>query len=185
MTRAEQANRVTAAARIKAVLIRLSGSDRWGLCTGIGIGTEDDPCLDGLQLIETPWFAVSVRHILRPDEDPHPHDHPWTNSWSWVICGGCEEQVWPDKTNPDLSYLRRRTLWSQASMARDAAHIITKITRPLWTVVITGRSYGTEDWGFWVPVSAYTPTARRVRSRLYITGSYAAAKDAEDGAAAT
>ena len=187
MTRAEQADRVTVAARIKAVLVRLSGSDRWGLCTRIG--TEDDSCLDGFQLIETPWFAVSVRHIRRPDEDPHPHDHPCTISWSWVICGGCEERVWPDKTNPDLSYLRRRTLWSQASMARDAAHIITEITRPLWTLVITGRSYGTEDWGFWVPVSAYTPTARRVHSRLYISGNGAAeyAEDgaAEDGAAAT
>lgn len=193
MTRAEQADRVTVTARIKAVLVRLSGSDRWGLCTGVdtGIdtGTEDDPCLDRLQLIETPWFAVSVDHIRRPDQDPHPHDYPWAIVWSWVICGGYEEQVWPDKRNPARSYLRRRRLWSQASMPRDAAHIITKITRPLWTAVITGRSAGTENWGFWVPVSAYTPQARRVQWRLYISGNgaaeYAAAKDAEGRPAAT
>ena len=177
-----RADRRTAAARIRAVLTRLSGSDRWGLCAGTGIGPEDDPYL---RLIETPWSVVLVHHIRRPDVDPHPHDYPWTMSRSWVICGGFEEQIWPDKHNPDWSYLRRRRLWSLAGMPGEAAHIITKITRPLWTVVITDRSYGTQNWGFWAPVSAPTPTARKVPWRLYISGSYAAAEDAEDGAAAT
>lgn len=157
-----------AAARIRAALPRFSGSYRRGSSTS----TRDDPCLNRIRLIETPWFAVSVLHIRRPDVDPHPHDHPRTIVWWWVICGGYEEQVWPDKHNPVRSYQRRRSLWSQASMPRDAAHRITKITRPLWTVVITGRSYGTENWEFWVPVSAYTPRARGVPSRLYISGAW-------------
>lgn len=177
----QQADRRTAAARIRAALTRLSGSDRWGLCTGTGIGPEDDPYL---RLIETPWFAVLVHHIRRPDVDPHPHDYPWAIFWSWVVCGGYTERVWPDKRNPDRWHQRNRSRWSLASMPRGAAHIITAITRPLWTVVVTGRSYGTENWEFWVPVSAYTPTARGVPWRLYISGN-AAAKDAEDGTAAT
>jgi hypothetical protein len=168
MSKAEQAHRVTAAARVRAVLVRLSGSDRWGLCTGTGIGPEDDPYL---RLIQTPWFAVLVHHIRRPDVDPHPHDYPWAIVWSWVIWGGFEEQVWPDKRNPARCHQRNRSRWSLASMPRDAAHIITKISKPLWTVVVTGRSYGTENWDFWVPVSAYTPTARGVQWRLYISGN--------------
>jgi hypothetical protein len=171
MTRAD---RVTLAARIKAVLVRLSGSDCWGLCTGSGSCADGDPDPDGLRLIETPWFTVFVHHLHQPDKDPHPHDHPWKIVWSLVICGGYEERVWPDKRDPSRSYLRRRRLWSQASMPRDAAHIITKVARPLWTLVIARRSCGTGNWGFWVPVTAPSPRARGVQSRLYISGCDAA-----------
>lgn len=156
-----------AAARIRATLTRFIGGYRRGLSTGTG----DDPCPNRTRLIETPWFAVFVHHIRRPDVDPHPHDHPWTIFWSWVICGGYTERVWPDKRNPDRWYQRNRSRWSLARMPRDAAHIITAISKPLWTVVVTGRSYGAEYWDFWVPVNAPVRRARDVQWRLYISGN--------------
>jgi hypothetical protein len=123
---------------------------RWGLLSGIDIGADGDPYLDRLRLIETPWFAVFLHHIHRPDKDPDPHDHPWA-FWSCVLCGGYRELVWPDKRESDMQscLIRVRGRFSRARLSRDAAHIITEITGPLWTLVVTGPSAGSESWGFW------------------------------------
>jgi hypothetical protein len=150
---------------------------RWGLLSGIDIGTDGDPYLDRLRLIETPWFAVFLHHIHRPDRDPDPHDHPWA-FWSLVLAGDYLELVYPDKRDPYVSRIRHRPRFSLRRLDRGAAHIITRITGPLWTLVVTGRSHGSESWGFW-------PDGRGVQWRVYIRANggeeYAAAKDREDG----
>lgn len=156
---------------------------RWGFLSGMDIGADGDPYLDRLRLIETPWFAVFLHHIHRPDKDPDPHDHPWA-FWSFVLCGGYREKIWPDKREPDLQgcLIRKRGRFSRATLSRRAAHIITSIDRPLWTLVVTGRSYGSESWGFW-------PGGEFVPWRTYISANggeeYAAAKDREDGRPST
>ena len=149
---------------------------RWGLLSGIDIGADGDPYLDRLRLIETPWFAVFLHHIHRPDKDPDPHDHPW---WfvSVPLAGTYYEQVWPDKHKPGSYYYRNRIRFSLRSLSRKSAHLIRSIEGPLWTLVLTGRSYGSESWGFWVD-------GRGVQWRVYISANggeeYAMAKDAED-----
>ena len=154
---------------------------RWGLLSGIDIGADGDPYLDRLRLFETPWCAVFLHHIHRPDRDPHPHDHPWA-FWSLVLAGDYTECTWPDKRNPGYSNVRVRPRWSLHRMNRDAAHLITRISRPLWTLVVTGPSAGSESWGFWVPVSK--SRSRGVQWRVYTSANgaaeYAAAKDRED-----
>jgi len=155
------------------------GNRRWGMLSGLDIGADGDPYLDRLRLIETPLFAVFLHHIHRPDRDPDPHDHPWPFV-SVVLCGSYREKVWLDKTEPDLRgcFIRNRKRWSLRSLSRDAAHMITRIDGPLWTLVITGRSHGTDSWGFW-------PGGRFVPWRTYISANgfdeFLAAKDAEDG----
>jgi hypothetical protein len=158
---------------------------RWGFLSAMDIGADGDPYLDRLRLIETPWFAVFLHHIHRPDKDPDPHDHPWT-FWSWVIAGSYREQMWPDKrlagTGTGQYVIRERGRWSLRHLDRKAAHLIRDIDGPLWTLVITGRSGGTESWGFWVH-GEFVPW------RTYISANgaqeYAAAKDREDGRPAT
>jgi hypothetical protein len=119
---------------------------RWGLLSGIDIGADGDPYLDRLRLLETPWLAVYLHHIHRPDKDPDPHDHPWAFV-SLVLCGGYREYVWPDKRDEDRWYERARPRWSLRRLDRRAAHLISEITGPLWTLVVTGPRRG--EWGFW------------------------------------
>jgi hypothetical protein len=150
---------------------------RWGLLSGIDIGADGDPYLDRLRLIETPWFAVFLHHIHRPDKDPDPHDHPWA-FWSLVLAGTYYEQIWPDKRKPGNYRYRNRIRFSLRGLSRKSAHLIRSIEGPLWTLVVTGRSGGTESWGFWRD-SEFVPW------RTYISENgaeeYAAAKAAEDG----
>lgn len=152
---------------------------RWGLLSAMDIGASGDPYLDRLRLFETPWCALFLHHIHRADRDPDPHDHPWAFI-SVVLAGSYREQVWPDKTEPDLQgcYIRNRPRGSLRCLDREAAHIITKISGPLWTLVLTGRSHGTDSWGFW-------QGGHFIPWRTYISANgaeeYAAAKAAEDG----
>lgn len=118
----------------------------WSILSGIDIGADGDPYLDRLRLLETPLFSIYLHHIHRPDKETDPHDHPWP-FWSVVLCGGYSEVVWPDKENPGWEKHRRRGRWSLRRMPLRAAHIITRVTGPLWTLVITGRKRGT--WGFY------------------------------------
>jgi hypothetical protein len=122
-------------------------SNRWGFLTGIDIGTvEGDPYLDRLRLIETPFFSVFLHHIHRPDHEADPHDHPWFFT-SIVLCGAYTEMVWPDKYNRRRMVVRNRCRFSVNGMPLEAAHIITKIKHPLWTLVVTGPDRG--EWGFY------------------------------------
>jgi hypothetical protein len=119
---------------------------RWAFMEGLDVGTDGDPYLDRLRLVQTPWFGVYLHHIHRPDIDPDPHDHPWAFA-SLVIAGGYTEYVWPDKRDRSIVRPRERGCWSLRALGRDAAHIITETHGTLWTLVLVGRHRA--DWGFW------------------------------------
>jgi hypothetical protein len=121
-------------------------TERWALLAGLDVGADGDPYLDRLRIVQTPWLGVYLHHIHRPDRDRDPHDHPWAFA-SLVLCGGYQETVWPDKRRHDRMFARIRGRFSLATLDRDAAHIITAIKGPLWTLVLTGPRRG--DWGFW------------------------------------
>lgn len=120
--------------------------ERWAFLSGLDVGTDGDPYLDRLRIIQTPLFGVYLHHIHRPDRDRDPHDHPWAFA-SLVLAGAYEESVWPDKRDPQGVFVRRRPRFSGARLDRDAAHIITMVKGPLWTLVLTGPKRS--DWGFW------------------------------------
>lgn len=131
----------------KIIAGKPGGEKRWAFFEGFDIGTEGDPYLDRLRIIQTPLFAIYLHHIHRPDIDRDPHDHPWA-FWSLILAGSYTEEVWPDKRNPDRQGMRNRKRWSIRRTGRKAAHIITEIEGPLWTLVFAGpRRAG---WGFWV-----------------------------------
>ena len=123
-----------------------SSHGRWGVLSGIDIGADGDPYLDRLRLIETPLFAVYLHHIHREDRDPDPHDHPWAFI-SLILSGSYIERVWPDKRDPAKRYLRYHPRFCFGRLGRRAAHMITTVQMPLWTLVVTGPRRG--GWGFW------------------------------------
>jgi hypothetical protein len=118
----------------------------WGLLTAIDIGADGDPYMDRLRLVETPWASLYLHHIHRADTEDDPHDHPWPFA-SLVLCGSYREVVYPDKANPRVRFSRTRSRWSLRAVGKKAAHMITAVNGPLWTLVITGRDHG--DWGFY------------------------------------
>lgn len=132
----------------------MSGADEraidmlgWSFLSGHDIGSPDDPYMDRLCIVRTPFASLYLHHIHREDTDPDPHDHPWAFA-SLVLCGWYQETVWPDKRVHLRTTVRRRGQFSLRRLDRDAAHKITAISGPLWTLVLTGPRRG--DWGFWV-----------------------------------
>lgn len=156
------------AADVKAAGEKIMGGKpgsqmRWAFLEGFDIGAEGDPYLDRLRIIQTPWFGIYLHHIHRPDKDRDPHDHPWAFA-SIVLAGAYTERVWPDKHDPGRSVIRHRPRWSRAHLGRQAAHIITSLDGPLWTLVLTGPRRA--EWGFWadgefVPWREYGKAERR------------------------
>jgi hypothetical protein len=96
---------------------------------------------------------VYLHHIHRPDKDPDPHDHPWAFA-SLILHGSYIERVWPDKRDPGRRFMRLCERFTVHRMGRRAAHMITTVEVPLWTLVITGPRRG--EWGFW-PQGGFVP----------------------------
>ena len=129
-------------------------SRRWAFLEGFDIGADGDPYLDRLRIIQTPLFGIYLHHIHREDRDRDPHDHPWSFI-SVVLAGSYLETVWKDKMNPRSHMKRYHPRWSVRRVNRDAAHMITDISRPLWTLVFTGPRRS--DWGFWTDKGEFVP----------------------------
>jgi hypothetical protein len=116
------------------------------------IGADNDPYLDRLRIIQTPWFGWYLHHIHREDRESAPHDHPW---WfiSIILAGAYWEDVFDDKTDTHRRS-RYRGRFSIRTLRRKQAHMITQAYGPLWTMVFTGRR--SSDWGFY-PNGQFVP----------------------------
>jgi hypothetical protein len=121
-------------------------SPKWGFLEGMDIGTDGDPYLDRLRIINTPFFNLYLHHIHRADLERSGHDHPWS-FLSIVLSGAYKEEVWPYKECPGYSREFTRKRFSIHKMGQSSAHTITSIYGILWTLVITGPRRS--DWGFY------------------------------------
>lgn len=124
----------------------------WDLLRRIVIGPPNDPYLDRLGLIRTPWFSIKLHRIYRPDNTRALHDHPWT--FVSVPLRGSYVELVP---MPNGS-ARRRVRWFNYKHAEDAHAIVEISRRPVWTLVFCGRRV--RPWGFytdagWVPWAEY------------------------------
>jgi hypothetical protein len=131
---------------VKTTDLRTKRRRRWALFSGLDIGADGDPYLDRLEMLKTPLFGLYLHHIHREDREADPHDHPWGFA-SVVLSGAYQENVWPDKRDAGCYFRRARPRWSLRRIGRGGAHIITSVTVPLWTLVLTGPHRG--EWGFW------------------------------------
>ena len=111
---------------------------RWEFFSRFIIGYPDDPYLDRIRLIVTPWFQVMLHRIYRPDRQRDMHDHPW-NFFSLILWGSYTE---------DTLQGPRKCRWWNFKRVTDRHSIRECSRRPVWTLVFTGRKQRT--WGFWV-----------------------------------
>ena len=127
----------------------------------------DEVYLRRWYLFRCKWFSIRLHHILLPDEDRDPHDHPW---WflSIILRGGYTE-FWERLAKPRVQYYTFRWVAHQNQRhvrrfsvhRRNDIHQIVEFDRPggSWTLFVTGAER--QEWGFmtptgWVHWSEYT-----------------------------
>lgn len=109
------------------------------------------------RLIQTPWFALYIHHILKSDEDRDLHDHPW--NFSSLILKGSYAEMW--KKSP-LFKVNRNQVYYPGDIVKHAAedaHKITLMSKDVWTLVLV--SGPRRPWGYrlkdgtWLSHQAY------------------------------
>lgn len=103
------------------------------------------------RIVQTPWCAIYLHAIHRPDHDRWLHDHPWSFA-SMVLVGGYTEwwapNQWAATAVPNLSRLKRiMRPFRLRVMRRGHFHAIRELGRtPTWTLVLCGPRRG--HWGY-------------------------------------
>jgi hypothetical protein len=97
------------------------------------------------------YFNVFLHNIVRPDEDPDPHDHPWSFT-SVVLRGGYTEQrfvaLGTSKTDYKFwGFFETRNAPSIGFRDARTIHQIVFVKPGTWTLVFTGPVK--REWGFW------------------------------------
>lgn len=126
-------------------------------------GADGSLYLWRLRIVQTPWFAVYLHAIHRPDHDQELHDHPW-DFVSLVLRGSYIEQTPCCEGCP---FRRHRLVrWINSKRAEDAHRIVRVDRAPTWTLVFCGRRR--REWGFhvlgenqmrWVPWHEFLASA--------------------------
>lgn len=127
--------------------------------------------------ITTPC-AVYLHNILRADEDPALHSHPWEWTCTMVLHGGYLEKrgevVVDDQPHvdslPRLSHQKLERLSSRALivgtsalMTGNSVHRIASVEPDTWTLFFTGPKRS--SWGFFVEGRGMVPWRERLRER--------------------
>ncbi len=111
-------------------------------------GSDGSPYLARYSLLKLPFFRILLHHILRSDEDPDLHDHPW--SFVSII-------LWKGYVEERATGKRRIRAGEVVRHAATDAHRLD-LEKPAWTLVFaTGK---TRAWGFhaddrWIPYREY------------------------------
>lgn len=109
-----------------------------------------------LHLIKTPWFAVCLHWINKPDPEPYLHDHPVT-FLSLILRGGYSE---------NRNGICRTNNWYNYIRATDQ-HRILSVKPGTLTLALMGPKV--RDWGFhteagWVYWKDYYKSRKDVAS---------------------
>ncbi len=99
----------------------------------------------------TKWGNLYLHKILRSDDDPDPHDHPW-NFWTLILWRGYFDMqyAWDvlrkerylsnaEKTKPLRFYFRKAEHCHQVKLIN---------SKPAWTLVFLGKYDIDREWGF-------------------------------------
>jgi hypothetical protein len=111
----------------------------------------DNPYLYRWILFRLPFglLTVYLHRIVRPDDDPDPHDHPWLFWCVYILEGGYLEQIDPRPDPPGspwtaLFYSRHRGYFG--INGRHLHRIDSLIGEDSWSLVIAGPKV--REWGF-------------------------------------
>ncbi len=105
----------------------------------------DSEYITRLHLIKTPWFAVCLHWIHKPDPEPYLHDHPV--SFLSIILKGWYKEFVPDYFEGFWRIVARR--WFNWVRATDQ-HSISYVS-PGGALTLCFMGPKTREWGFHTP----------------------------------
>lgn len=113
---------------------------KWALWRWTDVDSE---FIRRLHLIKTPWFAICLHWILKPDPEPHLHDHP-VSFLSLILSGGYTE--WRYDGKRDRYHSQRNSWFNWIRATPDDRHSIILVKPKTLTVCFMGPK--TREWGF-------------------------------------
>lgn len=118
----------------------------------------DSEYITRLHLLKTPWFAICIHWLNKPDAEPYLHDHP-VSFLSIILKGGYYET----RLNGNL-YFRHRFNFIRAT----DCHNITAVVPGTITIAFMGPK--TREWGFhtetgWIHWKDYYTKQRKEKER--------------------
>lgn len=118
-----------------------------------------------LHVLKTPWFALCLHRILKPDPEPYLHDHP-VSFLSIILRGGYTEHRVRSSSHGVLRTIRHR--WFNFIRATpEDRHTICDVEPGTVTLCLMGPKV--RDWGFhaergWVHWKSYYTKQRAERA---------------------
>lgn len=97
-----------------------------------------------LHVLKTPWFAICMHWINKPDPEPHLHDHP-VSFLSLILRGGYREIRQKGSTYASLTYPKHKWFNFITASLGDRHRIIDVLPKTL-TLCLMGPK--TREWGF-------------------------------------
>jgi len=134
----------------EVIIDRKTTNWNWALLQPHSVKINGEYMLKRLKIIQTPWFAVHLTKIYKPDSERYPHSH-YRSAISFIISGGYREVVFTDPNDLDIHHYRRHGRWSFHTIPISIAHNIVRVNKdePLWTLLFAGPVTG--DFVFWTP----------------------------------
>ena len=132
----------------KVTIERLNTGYKWSLFGRQWVKINGRYMLKRLKIIQTPYFAILLTKIYRPDSERYPHTH-FRSAVSFIISGGYVEKVYTEQEYLSSYHHRYHNRWSFHTIPKSIAHTITKVDKPLWTLLFAGRMKG--EFVFWTP----------------------------------
>lgn len=111
------------------------------------VGKDGTPYMRRYYLIKNEWLRVYVHEILRSDEDPELHDHPWDFT-TVLLSGGYVEEVPLNEHSNWQAGETKKVQWPRFSVIRHKAEDFHRLEleKPVWTLFIAGNNR--RGWGF-------------------------------------
>lgn len=102
----------------------------------------DSQYITRLHIIKTPWFAICLHWLNKPDPEPYLHDHP-VSFLSIILRGGYTEKRFIGEGPAELM---THTMFNLVVAHQDDRHTIVEVLPRTLTLAIMGPK--TREWGF-------------------------------------
>lgn len=123
----------------------------------------DSKYITRLHLLKTPWFAICLHWLNKPDPEPFLHDHP-VSFLSIIIKGG----YWEHRNISGKDCSGKRSIFNVVKASMNDRHTITSIIPGTITLVFMGPK--TREWGFhtsdgWISWKTYHHNQREANNK--------------------
>lgn len=134
-------------------------------------GPSGEPYLERYMLFRWGGHAVFLHRFLASDPDRGLHDHPWSNSMSFILCGSYLEKRLVSVGGNAWMKIRRLKAGMVNKIRGDDFHqVVLEPGVPAWTIFYHGPRV--KSWGF-----AVGDRSKSMEDGAYSSSSYEAMQD--------